>query len=137
VPDDKLHAGTRAPPGARGPGPPAGAVLVVGPEAADLRARDQLVAAGFDVVEAADAVAALTVLTLRDDVLVILTEFGMPAPTNVTLAVQAPWVSVLVTSRAVPAPGGVDLTRECLPEALTPAVLAAAAAARELRRAGA
>jgi DNA-binding NtrC family response regulator len=70
-----------------------------------------IAAAGFVVLQAANALDAMTILARRDDIAVVFTDVDMPGPLNGAelaqmLVRQAPWVSVVVTSGVHP-PGRV------------------------------
>jgi CheY-like chemotaxis protein len=105
-----------------------------------IAARDLLAGAGFRVVEARDPDAAMVILMLRDDVLVVVANIEMPglasgAPFAELLGHRAPWMSVVRTCSTAPVGrwGPRQLGRLYADEALVQIVRAAADAARQLR----
>lgn len=116
-------------------------VLLVEQDPAErLAAHDLLAGSGFRVVEACDPDAAMVVLMLRDDVLVVVANVEMPgaasgAPFAELLGRRSPWISVVRTAASAPIGGWGPrrLDRLYASEALVKIVRAAADAARQLR----
>jgi CheY-like chemotaxis protein len=107
APDPADAAGGRAMREAEG----APLVLVVEDEPLQrMMAVDMAEAAGFAVLEAADAEAAVRLLSLRPDVRIVLTDIDMPGPmdgVHLAAAIRARWPAVeviLISGRRVPDP---------------------------------
>lgn len=104
--------------------------------------RVRLGQAGFRVLEAPDPEAAMVILTLRQDVLVVVTDVELPGAASCvaadeSLGARFDWIAVVRTSMfASPRGLGTALLHEAVvDERLVKVVEAAAAAARQLRRA--
>jgi DNA-binding NtrC family response regulator len=116
-------------------------VLLVEDDAAARRAaREHLAAEGFQVVEAPSADAASSILALRDDIDVVVTDVELGGCLSGTqlvqlLARQAPWIAVVVISKErAPRGAAFDfLVKPYAPETLVQVVRAASTAMLRLR----